>query len=58
MVIISKEEKEIIHKHLPNVYISRTCKRKSDRHKYYCEENKRAMKLLNKIRNGGYKKHG
>lgn len=56
MVIINKEEKDIIQKHLPNVYISRTCKRKSDRHKYYCEESKRAMKLLDKIRNGGMSK--
>ena len=52
MILINKTEKDIIHKYMPNVYISRTSKGKSSRHKYYCEESKRAMKLLGRIRRG------
>lgn len=48
MVLINRAEKDIIQKKMPNVHIARTCKGKSNRHKYYCEENKRAMKLLKK----------
>lgn len=52
MVLINKAEKDIIQKHMPSLHISRTCKGKSNRHKYYCEENRRAMKLLRRIRAG------
>ena len=52
MILINKSERDIIHNYIPNAYITRTCKNKSDRHKYYCEESKRAMKLLRRIRDG------
>lgn len=53
MIIINKEEACIIRKKFPNVHIVRTMKQKSKRHRYYCEENKRAMKLLNRLRETG-----
>lgn len=50
MVLISKEEKEKISRRFPRVHIARTMKQKSKRHKYYCEENRAAMKYLEEIR--------
>lgn len=50
MVLISKEEKEKISRRFPRVHIARTMKQKSKRHKYYCEENREAMKYLEEIR--------
>lgn len=51
MVIITKEEKEIIAEKMPGVHIHRTVKQKSKRHRYYMEENKNAMRLLKELRN-------
>lgn len=53
MVLISKEEKEKINRRFPRVHIARTMKQKSKRHKYYCEENRAAMKYLEEIRSEG-----
>ena len=50
MIVITANEKEIISKALPNVHIRRTVKQKSERHKYYMEESRAAMRLLNKLR--------
>lgn len=50
MVTITSQEKEIIAARMPNVHIRRTVKQKTRRHKYYMEENKNAMRLLNDIR--------
>lgn len=35
------------------MHIARTMKQKSKRHKYYCEENRAAMKYLEEIRSEG-----
>ena len=51
MVLINKYEKEIIAERFPDVHIVRTMKQDSKRHHYYCEEAKRAMRILNKLRN-------
>lgn len=50
MILISANEKEIIAERLPKVHIRRTVKQKSKRHKYYMEESRNAMRLLNEIR--------
>ena len=50
LVQISKSEKEIISKEIPDIHIVRTMKQDSKRHKYYCPETRLAMTLLNKIR--------
>lgn len=53
MVLISKEEKEKINRRFPRVHIARTMKQKSKRHKYYCEENRAAMRYLEELRSEG-----
>lgn len=53
MVLISKEEKEKINRRFPRVHITRTMKQKSKRHKYYCEENRAAMRYLEELRSEG-----
>ena len=53
MIIITAEEKDYIVKQLPDVHIRRTVKQKSGRHKYYMEESRNAMRLLNKLRAAG-----
>ena len=50
MILINKEEKELISRFFPNVHITRTMKQKSKRHRYYCEEDKRVMVFLRKLR--------
>ena len=52
MVSINKDECEYIREHFPKVYIVRTMKQKSKRHKYYCEENWKVIKYLNDSRTG------
>lgn len=52
MILITKEEKDIIAQELPNVHIRRTVGQKSKRHKYYMEELGSAMCLLRKLRGG------
>lgn len=51
MIAITKAEKDAIRAQFPTVYIVRTVKKKSKRHRYYCEESKSVMRYLNKIRN-------
>ena len=53
VIVINKAEAEAIRSKYPNTHIVRTMKQKSKRHKYYCEENKAAMRFLNELRNGG-----
>lgn len=50
MIAITKEEKEIIAKTFPRAHIVRTMKQKSKRHRYYCEENRGVMALLEQLR--------
>ena len=52
MVEINKQEREIIANRCPGVHIVRTMKQRSKRHHYYCEEAKRAMRVLEKLRLG------
>lgn len=53
MILITKEEKDIIAREMSNVHIRRTVGQKSKRHKYYMEELGGAMRLLKKLRGGG-----
>lgn len=50
MVLITKDEKEILSKQFPKLCIVRTVKSKSNRHRYYCEEHPAAVKVLRKLR--------
>lgn len=50
MILISKEEKDVISKAFPDAHIVRTMKQKSNRHRYYCEESNSVMKYLNEAR--------
>ena len=50
MIPISKQEKEAILEEYPHTHVVRTMKQKSKRHRYYCEENKRVMNLLENLR--------
>ena len=51
LIAINKQEKEAIQEQYPNVYIVRTMKQKSKRHRYYCVETPKVVRLLDKIRN-------
>lgn len=50
MVIITKEEKNLIREKFPNVHIVRTMKNRSKRHRYYMEEKQEPMKMLRALR--------
>lgn len=50
MVIITKEEKNLIREKFPNVHIVRTMKNRSKRHRYYMEERQEPMKMLRALR--------
>lgn len=50
MILINKEEKDAIMEEYPHTCIVRTMKQKSKRHRYYCEENRRVMQLLESLR--------
>lgn len=51
MILISKVERDLIKSRFPKAYIIRTCKSKSDRHKYYCTEDRKVMSFLDRLRN-------
>ncbi len=50
MVLITKDEKEAISARYPDAHIVRTMKQKSKRHRYYVEESRPVMRLLNQLR--------
>lgn len=50
MIAISEKEKKIIAEKMPDVHIRRTMMQKSDRHHYYMEESRGAMRLLADLR--------
>ena len=50
MIAITKAEKDVIREKFPNVNIVRTMRQRSKRHRYYCEETKRVLKLLKQMR--------
>lgn len=51
MIAINKKEKEAIQERYPDIYIVRTMKQKSKRHRYYCVESPKVLRLLNRMRN-------
>lgn len=57
MIAITATEKKHILERMPNAHIRRTVKQKSKRHKYYMEESRKALHILNEYRksiaNGG-----
>lgn len=55
MILVTKEEKEIIAKTYPRAHIVRTAKQRSKRHHYYCEENQGVMTLLAQLRSSSDK---
>ena len=50
MIVITKAEMEVIAERFPNVHIVRTMKQKSNRHRYYCEESKGVIRILDVLR--------
>lgn len=50
MVTITEKEKQVIAAQYPNVHIRRTVKQKSERHRYYMEEDRNAMRTLKSLR--------
>lgn len=50
MVRVTKNEKEAILKSFPDAHIRRTMKRKSERHRYFCEESEKIIEFLNAYR--------
>ena len=57
MIAINQREAEAIRKRYPKVFIVRTMKQRSKRHKYYCEEDRRAIALINEMRNSNVEVH-
>lgn len=50
MIAITKEEKNVLHAELPSAHIVRTMKQKSKRHRYYCEETRPVLYVLERLR--------
>jgi hypothetical protein len=46
MIQISKAEKEIVNSQYPELKVVRTCRQKSNRHRYYLVEDERALRLI------------
>ena len=53
MILINKEEAEIIRERFPKTHIVRTMKQKSKRRRYYCEEHKSVIRFLENYRRSG-----
>lgn len=53
MILITKEEAMAVRAKFPKALITRTCRQKSKRHRYYCEESKSAMKIIRAMRQKG-----
>ena len=53
MVLVNKDETKAIREHYPSVSLKRTCKQKTKRGRYYCEERPDVMNFLNKYRKRG-----
>lgn len=50
LTAINAKEKQIIAETCPGVHIRRTVKQKSNRHRYYMEESRDAMRILKSLR--------
>lgn len=53
MVLVNKEEAAEIRKRYPKCALVRTCKQRSKRGRYYCEERPDVLAFLNKFRKRG-----
>lgn len=51
VIVISKEEAEMIREKCPEVHIRRTSQQKSKRHRYYMSEEPKGIALIAKLRN-------
>lgn len=51
VVVINDSERKFLLAKLPNVFIKRTVKNKSNRGKYYAEETKEVLQLLKEFNN-------
>ena len=52
MIEINRHERDVITEKYHGVHIVGTMKQSSSRGHYYCEENKKVMKLLRELRKG------
>ena len=50
MVLVNKDEALAIRRDFPDLPLTRTCKQKSDRHRYYVPETTGALKLIKELR--------
>ena len=48
MILITKQEAEIVRKKFPGAEITRTCKQDSKRHRYYLPEKVAYLRLIQK----------
>lgn len=50
MILISREEKEVVLEKYPGAHIVRTCRQKSKRHRYYMVEDPGPMRVIKQLR--------
>ena len=53
MILVNKEEAAAIRKSFPYCALVRTCKQRSKRGRYYCEERPDVLSFLSKYRKRG-----
>lgn len=58
MILITKAEKDVVEKRVPDAHIVRTMRQHSERHHYYCEETSKTMHVLDQLRGGTDEKKG
>lgn len=56
MININKEEARAIREKFPHVHVTRTMKQKSKRGRYFCEEDRSALRFLFSMRNDAVQK--
>jgi hypothetical protein len=52
MIEISRHERDLIQERFPDIHIVRTMRQRSGRGYYYCEEDKKVLRLLKELRKG------
>lgn len=57
MITINKEERAAIHAKFPHIHIVRTMIHDSNRHHYYCTEDRRVLQFLKRYRNRNVIEH-
>lgn len=50
MILVNEREIKVIREKISNLYVTRTMKQKSKRHKYYVPEDRRVIRLLKHMR--------